>query len=100
MKGSWPWIALALAATALAAAILVGVSALWAQRGREQVQQTIAIRAEAPGLSPEEVESLVTSPIENQVNGMPGVRRIRSASRFGNCSVWLDLEPKAGRSEE
>jgi Cu/Ag efflux pump CusA len=61
----------------------------------EGIQPIITILTEAPGLTSEEVESLIAMPIESQVNGMPGVKRVRSASRFGTCSVWVDLESKA-----
>jgi Cu/Ag efflux pump CusA len=62
-----------------------------AAKGPEPI---IAIVAEAPGMSPEEVELAVALPIETQVNGMPGVREVRSASRAGTCTIWVDLEPK------
>src|SRR5487761_1099875 len=43
----------------------------------------VVIQTEAPGLSPEQVEVLVTQPIENAINGVPGIESLRSGSIQG-----------------
>lgn len=52
----------------------------------------VEIQTEAPGISTEEVESLVTIPLENAVNGIPFVATIRSKSVLGLSSVRLIFE--------
>jgi CzcA family heavy metal efflux pump len=53
----------------------------------------VEIQTEAPGLSTEEVESLVTVPIENALHGAPWVKTIRSKSVLGLSSVVLIFDP-------
>ncbi len=52
----------------------------------------VEVQTEGPGLSTEEVESLITMPLENALNGIPGVRTIRSKSVLGLSSVELLFE--------
>lgn len=52
----------------------------------------VEIQTEAPGLSTEEVESLVTVPIETAVNGVPGLATLRSKSVLGLSSVQILLD--------
>ena len=52
----------------------------------------VEIQTEAPGLSTGEVESLVTVPLENAMNGVPGLRTLRSKSVLGLSSVVMIFE--------
>src|SRR5436189_4992424 len=49
----------------------------------------VNILTEAEGLAPQEVEQLVTFPIENVMNGIPGVTRVQSSSKFGLSVVTI-----------
>jgi CzcA family heavy metal efflux pump len=85
------WIVLAFSA-------LLAAAGLWTARGMpvdvfpDLTAPTVTILTEGRGMAPDEMETLVTFPIEAAINGASDVRRVRSATALGVAVVWVEFD--------
>src|SRR5947199_1844753 len=58
----------------------------------ERTAPTVTILTEGRGMAPDEMEALVTFPLESAINGASSVRRVRSATALGIAVVWVEFD--------
>src|SRR3989449_224283 len=82
----------------LAFSVLLLGAGLWTAREMpvdvfpDLTAPTVTILTEGHGMAPDEMESLVTFPIESAINGASSVRRVRSATAVGIAVVWVEFD--------
>ena len=82
----------------LAFSILLLAAGFWTARDMpvdvfpDLTAPTVTILTEGHGMAPDEMESLVTFPIESAINGASSVRRVRSATAVGIAVVWVEFD--------
>lgn len=82
----------------LAFSVLLLLGGLWTARSMpvdvfpDLTAPTVTILTEGRGMAPDEMESLVTFPLESAINGASNVRRVRSATALGIAVVWVEFD--------
>src|SRR5215213_4491592 len=82
----------------LAFSVLLFAAGLWTARDMpvdvfpDLTAPTVTILTEGHGMAPDEMEALVTFPIESAINGASSVRRVRSATALGIAVVWVEFD--------
>src|SRR5438552_2390649 len=82
----------------LAFSVLLFLSGMWTARSMpvdvfpDLTAPTVTILTEGQGMAPDEMEALVTFPLESALNGASSVRRVRSATALGIAVVWVEFD--------
>jgi len=81
----------------LVIAVLIGAVFFWNKTGKEELPNinfdTVLITTTYPGATAEEVDLLITTKIEDALDGIDGIKSVTSSSGQGTCSVRVELDP-------
>lgn len=84
--------------------VFLGAAISWVVIGKEELPNIelgiVRVSISYPGASPDDVERLVTWPVEKEIKGISGIDEVRTTSSEGRCSIMIFMDPKYQDKDE